>query len=63
MALWQTLAFGGILATVLVVLNTGQLEDRYRATVADLQNRLAGAPAIEYVAALSGKRAGASILV
>lgn len=63
LALWRTLAFSGILATVLVLLNTGQLENRYRATVADLQNRLAGAPAIEYVAVLSGKRAGASILV
>lgn len=63
LALWQTLAFSGILATVLLLLNSGQVESRYRATVADLQNRLAGAAAIEYVAVLSGERAGASILV
>ncbi len=63
LALWRTLAFSGVLATVLVVLNTGQLERRYGATVASLQNRLDAAPLIEYVAVLSGRPEDEPILV
>ena len=63
LALWRTLAFGGILATVLAVLNTGQVEDQWRTTAAQLQQKLDSAPLIEYVAVLSGTRANVSILV
>ena len=63
LALWRTLAFGGVLAAVLAVLNAGSVQDRLRATVADLQRRLDAAAVIEYVAVLSGQRANVSILV
>lgn len=63
LALWRTLAFSGVLATVLVVLNTGQLERRHSATVASLQSRLDAAPLIEYVAVLSGRPEDKPILV
>ncbi len=63
LALWRTLAFSAVLATVLVVLNTKQLERRYGATVASLQSRIEATPVIEYVAVLSGEAKNKPILV
>ncbi len=63
LALWQTLAFGGVLATVLAMLSASSTQDRSRATVAELQRKLDAAPVIEYVAVLSGQGSKASILV
>lgn len=63
LALWRTLAFGGVLATALAVLQMGQLDQRHTAAVAQLQQRLDAAPVIEYVAVLSGGSEKKPILV